>query len=126
MLILNFSHPLTPEQLQDISSVCHCDIARVIDIPVQMDHQEPFAEQMARLLDGLDISAEQWQAGGILVNLPGLSSAACVLITLIHGLSGHFPAIIRLKPVQNSMPVAFELAEIVNLQSVRDDARTRR
>jgi hypothetical protein len=33
---------------------------------------------------------------------------------------------LRMRPVPNSLPPQFEAAEIINLQSVRNDARTRR
>jgi hypothetical protein len=39
---------------------------------------------------------------------------------------GYFPAVLRLRPVPNTTPPAFELAEILNLQSVREQARGKR
>jgi hypothetical protein len=39
---------------------------------------------------------------------------------------GYFPAVLRLRPVPDSNPPQFEVAEIVNLQAVRDAARLRR
>ncbi len=36
---------------------------------------------------------------------------------------GYFPACIRLRPVPESLPPRFEVAEILNLQAVRDAAR---
>ncbi|MBC7335619.1 MAG: hypothetical protein H5U01_05025 [Clostridia bacterium] len=38
---------------------------------------------------------------------------------------GHFPAIMRLRPTSD-VPPQFEVAEIINLQQVRDQARERR
>jgi hypothetical protein len=39
---------------------------------------------------------------------------------------GYFPTVIRMRPVAGSTPLRFEVAEIVNLQVVRDAARDRR
>jgi hypothetical protein len=39
---------------------------------------------------------------------------------------GHFPAFVRLKPVQGALVTEYVVAEIVNLEHVRAAARTRR
>ncbi len=39
---------------------------------------------------------------------------------------GYFPSIIRLRPVSGSVPPQFEVAEILNLHSVREKARLER
>ncbi|HOB44046.1 MAG TPA: CRISPR-associated protein Csx15, partial [Bacillota bacterium] len=39
---------------------------------------------------------------------------------------GHFPACVRIRPVAGSVPTQFEVAEIINLEAVRQEARTRR
>jgi hypothetical protein len=39
---------------------------------------------------------------------------------------GYFPTIIRLRPVANATPPRFEVAELINLQAVRDRAREQR
>jgi hypothetical protein len=36
---------------------------------------------------------------------------------------GYFPPVLRLRPVAGSVPPQFEVAEILNLQAVRDRAR---
>ena len=43
-----------------------------------------------------------------------------------HSRIGYFPAIVRLRPLAGSLPPHFEVAEIINLQAVRDQARLRR
>jgi hypothetical protein len=49
-----------------------------------------------------------------------------VLLAELHGRCGYFPAAVRLRPVPDSVPPRFEVAEIVNLQAVREKARGRR
>jgi hypothetical protein len=61
-----------------------------------------------------------------LVNLPALAPAAAALLAELHGRMGYFPAIVRIRPVAGSTPPAYEVAEIINLQAVRDAARERR
>jgi hypothetical protein len=39
---------------------------------------------------------------------------------------GHFPTIIRLKPVQQNFTTQYDVAEIINLEQVRQDARKKR
>jgi hypothetical protein len=48
------------------------------------------------------------------------------LLAEIHGRSGFFPTILRLRPMPGSIPPQFEVAELLNLQSIRDAARTTR
>lgn len=92
----------------------------------QFDHVRPFAEQVNALADALGLSSTQWQTEPILVNLPALAPIAAVLIAELHGRMGYFPAIFRVRPVADSTPPVYEVAEIINLQAVRDMARERR
>jgi hypothetical protein len=39
---------------------------------------------------------------------------------------GYFPPLARLRPVEGSLPPRYEVAEVINLQQVRDAARRRR
>jgi hypothetical protein len=44
----------------------------------------------------------------------------------LHGRMGYFPPILRLRPVEGAIPPRFEVAEIINLQALRDAARKER
>jgi hypothetical protein len=55
-----------------------------------------------------------------------LNVIAVTLLAELHGRMGYFPAMLRLRPVTGSTPPRFEVAEIINLQTVRDRARSRR
>jgi len=126
MLLLNFSHPLTPEQLQRIEGLIGQQVERVLDIPTQFDHDQPFVEQMADLVGGIGLSSVEWQTTPLIVNPPGFAPAAVALLAEIHGRIGHFPAVLRLRPVTESVPLRYEVAEVIDLQVVRDEARRRR
>jgi hypothetical protein len=126
MILLNFSHPLTSAQLATIEQLTEQSIERVLDIKTQFDHNQPFAEQARAVVDGIGLSPEQWQTLSLLVNLPSLSAIAALVLAEVHGRCGYFPAAIRLKPVPQTTPPQFEVAEIINLQAVREVARGQR
>lgn len=49
-----------------------------------------------------------------------------VQLAELHGRIGHFPVLIRLRPVADSVPTRYEVAELLNLQAIREQARYRR
>jgi len=126
MILLNFSHPLTPQQLQRIGELSGQQVERVMDIPTQFDHEQPFAEQVRELVDGIGLSPDQWQTTPLIINPPGYAPAAVALLAELHGRMGYFPAMVRLRPVPDSNLTRYEVAEILNLQALRDRARGRR
>ncbi|MBM4428816.1 MAG: hypothetical protein FJ026_00525 [Chloroflexi bacterium] len=126
MLLLNFSHPLTSGQLQRIGELIGQPLARVIEVSTQFDHEQPFAEQVRALVDTIGLMPEEWQTTPMLVNPPSLNAIAVTLLAELHGRMGYFPAVVRLRPVSDGNPPQYEVAEIINLQAVRDAARTRR
>jgi hypothetical protein len=125
MLALNFSHPLTASQLAAISQISGAQIERVIEIKTQLDPALPFAEQARALVEAVGLSSEEWQTKSLLINLPSFSPVAALVLAELHGRMGYFPAIIRLRPVGGAAQ-AYEVAEIINLQAVRDEARRAR
>ena len=95
-------------------------------VPTHLDNERPFDEQVRDLLTTVQLTPEQWQTTPLIINPPSLAPITAVLLAEIHGRSGFFPTIIRLRPVASTMPPQFEVAELLNLQGVRDAARTRR
>lgn len=126
MLLLNFSHPLTPEQVAQCERFTGQTIEAVIALPVQFDNNLPFLPQLEALSDSLPLSAEQLQTTPILVNPPSLNFITALLLAELHGRMGYFPPVIRLRPAEGSLPPRYEVAEVLNLQAVRDGARKRR
>lgn len=127
VLLLNFSHPITPEQSEQIAKLVGVDASelKVVDVPVQVGPGN-IEEQMSQLLDKVPITAREWQDPRKLVNLPGLSLAAGVLLAQLDGRIGDLPAILRLKRMEGSVITRFEVEEIVNLAQLRDRARLHR
>jgi hypothetical protein len=126
MLILNFTHPLTLEQRAQIEALAHTSIEEVRTIPVQIDQSEPLEPQIIAIMDSVGLSSEEWQTRRLLINSPGYAPAAFVLLAELHGRIGHFPSLIRLRPLPGSTPTIYEVAELINLQAIREEARRRR
>lgn len=126
MILLNFGHPLTDAQLARIRELVGRDIERIIAVPTHLDHERPFDEQVRELLTTVTLTPEQWQTTPLIINPPSLAPITAVLLAEIHGRSGFFPTILRLRPVASTLPPQFEVAELLNLQGIRDTARTRR
>ena len=95
-------------------------------VACQFDHERPFAEQARELVDRVGLSADEWQTTPLLVNLPSLAAIAAAVLAEMHGRTGHWPAVLRLRPVAGSVPPRFEVAEVIDLQKVRDEARKKR
>jgi hypothetical protein len=127
MLLLNFAHPLTPAHREQLAQALNtAEPLTIRDVPAQFDPQQPFAEQARALVDSAGLTPQQWQTESILVNLPSLNHIAACVLAELHGRMGYFPTILRMRPVAGSTPPQFEVAEIINLQAVRDQARTTR
>lgn len=126
MIVINFSHPLTTTQRAQIEVLTTLPIDRVIDAMPQAGVMQPFAGQAETIVAELPLSSEDWQTKLLVVNLPGLAPLAAAVLAELHGRMGHFPTILRLRPVRESAPTQYEVAELINLQALRDDARTRR
>jgi hypothetical protein len=78
------------------------------------------------LVDSVDLAPSDWQTQPLLVVPPSLNFIAVTLLAELHGRMGYFPPVVRLRPVAGSTPTRYEVAEIINLQQVRDEARSRR
>jgi len=126
MLILNFTHPFTREQREQIQTLAApISIEEIRTIPVQIDQSEPLEPQITAIVDAISLSSEEWQTRQLLINPPGYAPAAFVLLAELHGRIGHFPPLVRLRPKPGPL-TTYEVTELLDLQAVRDEARTRR
>lgn len=126
MILLNFSHPLTVEQIGRVESLTEQKVDQVIALSVQFDNDKPFELQLQELTTKIQLTSDEWQTKPILVNLPSLNIIAALLLAELHGRMGYFPPVLRLRPIVNTIPTQFEVAEILNLQNVRETARKER
>jgi hypothetical protein len=123
MIVLNFSHPLTPAHREQIEALTGAAVDDVIEIKTHFDNGQPFEPQLAALLAEIPLTPEDWQTAPLLINPPSFNYVAVLLLAELHGRMGYFPACIRLRPVADAVPPRFEVAEILNLQEVRNGAR---
>lgn len=124
MYILNFAHPLTDEQRAQVEALTGLQTTEIKTIKVQVDVEQPLPPQISALVDTIGFTADEWQNKPMVINPPGLSTAAAVLMAELHGRMGYFPPIIRLK--QEGTPPRFVVAEVINLADVRNAARQKR
>ncbi len=126
IIVLNFSHPITPEQQRELERLAGQPVERVITVPVQIDQQQPLATQVVARAEATGLSSDEWQTLPLIVNLPGLAVAAAALLVELHGRMGHFPTVLRLCPETSGPTTTYVVAGLENLQAQRDLARTRR
>lgn len=126
MIILNFSHPIPPETLAQVETLAKQTVEQVIELEVQFDNEQPFLPQLKALMEQIPLSAEVLQTAAILVNPPSLNFITGLVLAELHGRMGYFPPILRTRPAPGSLPPRYEAAEVLNLQAVRDAARTTR
>jgi len=130
MILLNFSHPITDDQERQIERALGNDVAgetlNIVKIDSQFDIGLDFADQITALTDACQLSPNEWQTERILINLPALSTAAALLLAELHGRCGYYLPALRFKQVDGSIPPRYELAEILDINSQRQNARKRR
>ena len=126
MIILNFAHPLTEFQRVQIESLTDRSVERVIEIENQIDPQEPLEPQVTAMADRARLSPAEWQTLPLVVNPPALNFSAVALLAEIHGRTGYFPPCVRLRPAPGSVAPRYEVAEVLDLQALRDRARRSR
>ncbi len=126
MIVLNFAHPLTSDHLAELERLAGRPAGRVVTVDSQIAPGQPLAPQVADMADACGLSPTEWQTLPLLVVPPALNFSAVALLAELHGRCGYFPAQVRLRPVQGSIPPRYEVAEILDLQAIRDAARGRR
>jgi len=126
VILINFSHPLAPEQMTQLEELVGQPVDRVIAVMPHFDEQRPFVPQLQELMAQIDLSPVQWQTEPILVLLPALNFIAGLVLAELHGRMGYFPPVVRTRPVAGVVPRRYEVAEVLDLQAVREAARERR
>jgi len=123
MILLNFSHPLTEKQIASIEEMLSCKISRPVHCHIYFDNDQSFLNQVRDLFSSETLSENEIQTQPVLVVLPSHSFIAGLILAELHGRMGHFPAVVRIGPVPDSVPVAYKVSEIVDLQALRDEAK---
>lgn len=123
--LLNFTRELTADQIRQIELALGKRIGKFINRPADFNHEQPYGPQCVALAEQVGLTKSEWETLPLLVNPPGMAPGALCLISELHGRMGYFPAVVRLRPGTNDGIRVFEVAEILNLQEIRDRARQR-
>lgn len=125
MLMLNFGHPLTEAHRAEIATLLG-QTPQVQDVRLHIDRNRPLADIALEIIESVRLSSEEWQTLSLIINPPGLAPLALALIAELHGRCGYFLPIVHIRPVEGALPPRYEVSEIVNLNAMRETARTRR
>lgn len=123
MIVLNFAHPFTAAQLNQIETIAGEPIDQVLDFKVQFDLSISFADQVETLANRINLDPDTMQKELILVNLPSFNVIAAALVSWLEGLMGYLPSVIRISPNLDKTPTVFDVVEIINLHALRNRAR---
>jgi hypothetical protein len=125
-LILNFSsHPVPEGQQAAIQARMGWPASEVLDAQVgSVPEDHRFLGEALKVIDRLGLTPAEWQTLPLVVIPAGYAPVWSVLLPEIHGRLGYFPDLARLRPVDR--PEKYELAEIVDLRRVRNQARSKR
>lgn len=113
VLVLNFSHPITDEQVTQITAqfIGGADV-RVVDFSVHLDLALPLHEQVMEITERAELVIEDARAkdptSDIVVNLPGYSLAAAMVAKSLC-----FDYYLRLRRVEDALPPRYEVAELI-------------
>jgi len=119
--LINFSHPITDDQQADIAAALGVPELTVIDVPTHFDTEAAYGPQAEALIAAVGLLPTEWEAraDSIILNLPAFNVIAALVLARLHGLMGHFPAIVRIRPVEGSIPPRFAFAELIDLTDHR-------
>ena len=127
-LVLNFSgHPVLPIQKQNIEQLMHWRSLEVLDVSLgNVPEDENFVPSIAKALEKIDLTPEEWQTTPLVVVPAGYSLIWSVVLAELHGRLGYFPDVVRLCPSTKPSMEKYEVAEIMNLREVRHNSRDKR
>jgi hypothetical protein len=98
----------------------------VRNIPTPFDPKRTYAPQVKALAEVCRLTPEEWGTLSFLVVMPLHHTIAAALLAELRGRIGYFPSVVRLRPVPESKSIRYDVAEVINLQRVRDEARRKR
>ena len=127
MIILNFSHPLTDKQQEQIKMVTNTsdsewNRSQVLRVDCYIDIDRNLDNQIEKILSRIP---DIWN-NRILVVPPPIAHSAILISLGVYAKCGYFPEAIRIKKKRRSKPPEYVVAEIIELQSFKDRMRAKR
>lgn len=125
MFVLNFSHPFSEAQIDQLGELVNYQGFEIETFRVQIDFNRSLVEQAIEIVDSVDWTPDDWQHNEFLVRPSSVDAATLAIMAEIHGRCGYFPPIVTMRRGA-TMPPTFDVWEVVDLQRVRNAARTLR
>lgn len=125
MILLNYGHTLTNDQIKQVQELIGV-LPKIQNIPSFVDRDQPLEMIVQRLMEQTGLTTREWEITPIVINPPPLAPLALGLVAAIHGRVGRFVGILNIRPIKGSNPPRYEVSEIVNLQAVRESERQKR
>jgi len=125
MIIVNFSHPFSTEQLDQLEDVLGAPPERIINVPVKLGlggTDDDLLGRVAQLLRQIDLTPLQWRQEDIAINLPRHNLITAIVLAMLRVMMGYWPPILRMRPVPGAQPPRFEVASCLDLATVRTSA----
>lgn len=111
MIVLNFGHPMTEEQLAQVAELVG-EAVTVVDVPNQILNEYGIIEQIEEKLETAGVTEEMID-DGVIINPPGLGVSAAVLMAVFYERFKTFPRVIRMVRDGDALPPKFVVKEVV-------------
>lgn len=121
MVVVNFSaHRLREHQRVQLEALLSESVTEEIDASVTFDDSR-LESQVDELFKRLGLTAEDWLEK--VIYLPNYAPAAAIIVAKLHGLTGHFPTILRMGEEERAGVTRYGVMELINLQTIRKRGR---
>lgn len=121
MILINMGHPIGESQLTEVKEFFGEEIVEM-NVDSYLDINQPFTNQIAERIAEVIRNLPDERIAFI---LPSLSQAAVLVVLEFFGQRSYMPEIVRWKKVSNNPP-RYGLAEVIQLETYRHEARKRR
>ena len=120
-ILINFARSMDSLQVEQLERLLGAEIDEVIEVPGQLQDDQPYLPQVREMINAVGLTPEEWQSLPLVVNIHPFAPAAAAVLAWLHGLRGYFPEVVRM--ARNEQTGRFEVVEILRLQSVRNEIR---
>jgi hypothetical protein len=109
MIIVNFGHPITAKQQEQITRLAG-PIDRIIDVSSQINMTQPLAPQITEIIQKAGLTDQEWQQA--IINLPALSTSTYLFLHWYVTQFGRWPRVLRIIS-SGTTPPDFIVSEIL-------------
>jgi hypothetical protein len=117
MLLLNFGSKIGQIEIEQINALSHDKITEWVYLPVDPYNQAPFQQQLSGLYKKAKLTNEDFMKQTLVLNLPASALNAAIILADIHGRTGKFPLVIRLRPAMFGIRVRSDVVDLLDLNS---------